>query len=162
MYHTESHIHVLSSSTVSQTNLSSNVTTDPICPDTPVVFTCAIDDVVILRWLVANSTNLTVLGQYLGEGQVMPMLPAGIEAEPNAQSVGGGGGLFDYRSTLSVSAASVLVDSVLADVDTVVCDGGGIATEDRQTVELRCESEYHWLRVGTQYWYCMCMYIWPH
>ena len=134
-------LYILSFSTVSQADLSSNVPTDPICPDTPVVFTCTIDDAAILRWIVANSIDLTVLVQYLGEAPVMPMLPAGIEAEPNAQSVGGGGGLFDYRSTLSVSAASVLVDSALADVDTVICDGGGVATEDRQTVELRCESE---------------------
>ena len=133
---------MLSSSVVSQADLSSNVTTDPICPDTPVVFTCAIDDTATLRWLVANNINLTVLVQYVGQTPIMSMLPSGIEAEPNAQSVGGaGGGLFDYRSTLSVSAASVLVDSVLADVDTVICDAGGVVSEDRQTVELRCESE---------------------
>ena len=132
---------MLSSSTVSQADLSSNVTTDPICPDTPVVFTCAIDDTSTVRWLVANNINLTVLVQYVGQNPITSMLRSGIEAEPNAQSVGGAGGLFDYRSTLSVSAASVLVDSALADVDTVICDGGGVATEDRQTVELRCESE---------------------
>ena len=83
---------------------------------------------------MVNSTNTIVLVQYLGENAVLPMLPSGIVAEPNAVPVGGG--LFNYQSTLSVNPASVL-----GDIDSITCDGGGAATEDIQTVELRCESE---------------------
>ena len=126
---------VLFSSTVSQTALTSDVPTDPICPDTPVVFTCTVDDSALLRWLVANSTDDALIIQYTGETPSSAMPLPGIEPELiSAQDAGGG--LFDYHSTLNVSAASVL-----GAINTIICNGGSLASEVRRTVELRCESE---------------------
>ena len=125
-----------SSSVVSQTvDLTSDVPIDPICPNTPVVFTCTVEDSALLRWIVANSTHDVLLIQYVGVTPSLAMPLPGIQPELiSAQDVGGG--LFDYSSTLSVSEASVL-----GDIDTIVCDAGSVATKGRQTVELRCESE---------------------
>ena len=123
------------SSSVVSLDLTSDVPTDPICPNTPVVFTCTVEDSALLRWIVANSTDDLLLIQYVGVTPSLAMPLPGIQPELiSAQP--DGVGVFDYNSTLSVSEASVL-----GDLDTIRCDGGSVATEVRQTVELRCESE---------------------
>ena len=123
--------------TVSQTVLISDVPTDPICPDTPVVFTCTVEDVIVLRWLVVNNTDVMLLILYTGSTLSSDTPLPGIETELiDVQPGTGTVGVFDYRSTLSVSAASVL-----GDFNTVLCDGGSVLTGVRRDVELRCESE---------------------
>ena len=84
---------------------------------------------------MSNSANDVILIRYIGVTPSLAMPLPGIEPELiSAQDVGGGN--FDYRSTLTVSNASVL-----ADINNIICDAGSAPTEIRQTVELRCESE---------------------
>ena len=90
----------------------------------------------LLRWLVANSTDILLIVQYLGETPITAMPLPGIEPELISVVPGDGVGLFDYHSTLAVSAVSVLGDNY-----TIICDAGNVASEARQTVELRCKSE---------------------
>ena len=86
---------------------------------------------------MTNGTDDILLVQYVGSTPTVFMTLPGIEPELTSAQSGSGAGLFDYTSTLNVSAASVL-----GDFDTIICDAGAGASEDRQTVELRCESEY--------------------
>ena len=123
----------LFSRVVSQTVLTSDVPTDPICPNAPVVFTCTVEGAGVLRWIVTNGTDILLI-QYTGSTLSLDTTRPGIETELTSAQPGVGVN-FDYRSTLSVSAALVL-----GNINTVVCDGGNAATEMRQTVELRCES----------------------
>ena len=84
---------------------------------------------------MVNNTDVMLLISYSTPNSDTPL--PGIETEIiSAQPGTGTVGVFDYRSTLSVSAASVL-----GDFNTVICDGGGVSSEVRRTVELRCESE---------------------
>ena len=124
---------MLSSSVVSQTVLESDVPTDPICPNAPVVFTCTVEDAIALRWLVNNPDEVLLI-QYSGETPMVTTTVPGIEPELTSAVPGSGAGLFNYESTLTVSNSSVVEN------DTIRCDGGSVATEIRQTVELRCES----------------------
>ena len=130
--------HKLFSFVVSQTVLTSDVPTDPICPNTPVVFTCTVEESVLMRWRVVNSTSDVVVIQYLSTSETsnLEMPLPGIEVELISVLPSDGVGLFDYHSTLRVSAASVL-----GDIYTIICDGGSVLAEARQTVELSCESE---------------------
>ena len=82
-----------------------------------------------------NSTD-ELLIQYIGATPSVDILRPGIEIELISAEPGSSAGLFDYTSTLSVSAASVL-----GGFDAVICAGGSAATEVEQNVELRCESE---------------------
>ena len=87
---------------------------------------------------MVNSSGETLVKQYMSTSAIpsLDMPLPGIETELISALPGSGTGLFDYHSTLRVSAASVL-----GDIYTIICDGGSVLAEARQTVELRCESE---------------------
>ena len=82
-----------------------------------------------------NGTDDALLILYSSGSTSLAIPLPGIEPElTTAQSLGGGS--FNYESTVRVSNSSVL-----GDITAIVCDTGAPALEDRQTVELRRESQ---------------------
>ena len=98
-------------------------------------FTCTVEGAGSLRWIVNNGTDILLI-TYTGSTLSTDTPRLGIETELTSAEPGGGLNLFDYRSTLTVSAASVL-----GDFDAVICDGVSGASLMSRTVELRCECE---------------------
>ena len=83
---------------------------------------------------MTSGTEDVLLIQYVDTTPFVFTTLPGIEPQLISALPGSGASVFDYTSTLSVSAASVL-----GSIDTVVCDAGAGAPEARQTVERRCE-----------------------
>ena len=81
-----------------------------------------------------NNPDEVVLIQYVSAIPTITMTLPGIEPELTSAVAGSGVGLFNYESTLTVSNSSLVGN------DTIRCDGGSVVSEDRQTVQLRCES----------------------
>ena len=89
---------------VPQTILTTDVPTDPICPNGPVEFTCTVNNIITLRWLVDDNVLVT----YRWDSPINTSMEIQPGIQSSLDSVLKDNTEFDFNSTLRVSNASLL------------------------------------------------------
>ena len=91
-----------------------------VCPTDSLLFTCAANEITILRVNLPSDHELTVTSS----GIVIGNVPDGFYVEPPIVAENGDGTSFNYTLSLSIENASLLAGGM------IVCDDGGSVTRD--------------------------------